>query len=138
MSLIQFLNRLFKWLMGLLGIHEREDAPSPLQVLRMKNADISWVLPTTRTSGGPLDPLEIDRVELAISGDGGSNYSIFHTSSVSDPTSTTLTDIDPGSYLIRGVVIDVNGISSAGRVVAFDVADESPPEALTELTVSLS
>lgn len=103
----------------------------------MKNFVIEWTLDLTRQLGTPLTIDEIEGVEISVSGDNGLNWSAMP---LIPPTilTTTISDMDVGSYLVRGVVVDKLGQRSTPVVQPAEVPDESPPSALESLTVTLS
>ena len=103
----------------------------------MKNARLSWTLPTTRTSGFPLDPFDINVVNLFMSADAGANWV-----SVADVPSTTLefliSDLDIGTYQFKAVVEDSDGLRSADSNVEIGlVPDETAPSAISDLMVTI-
>jgi hypothetical protein len=102
----------------------------------MANLKVDWVLPTTRDSGRPLPLSEIAHVSLFISADGGQNYVKFNDFAP-DVLSTVITDLEPGTWYVSGLVTDTQGRAS-GPVVAFkNIPDNSPPGVLLSLNLSL-
>lgn len=101
----------------------------------MANLKIVWALPTTRRSGRPLDPAQIDRVEIALSADAGANFSVIDALPP-EVLETIVQDIDPGTWLVRGIVYDTAGRASLPTVDSITVEDTTPPGELT-LTLSL-
>ena len=93
----------------------------------MKNIIISWILPTTRQSGGPLPVEEIQHATLELSADGGVNYSPlgeFPPATLSLPVN----DLPfSDQYVVRGTVVDVAGAIGNPVTEAFVLADDSPP-----------
>lgn len=101
----------------------------------MARLNISWVLPTLRESGKPLDPTHIANVLIEISADGISFESL--GTFAKDTLSTFVDDIDYGEWFVRGTVYDTSGRASDPAVVSITRADETPPGALA-ITLSLS
>lgn len=96
----------------------------------MANVKVVWALPTVRVSGGPLDISEIAGVELAISGDAGHNFTVTDPPFPTSVTETVFTDLEPGGWLFRGVVIDTAGRRSNPVIAAITIeppVDNSPP-----------
>jgi hypothetical protein len=101
----------------------------------MANVKVSWVLPTTRESGKPLAVTDIDSVQIEQSADGGANYVVID---VLPPTvlETTVTDLEPGDWFFRGIVLDKAGRPSKPVTGSISIADNTPPGELT-LTLAL-
>ena len=95
---------------------------------------VNWQLPTTRASGAPLDPADIDFVEIAASADGGANYGVLQN--VAPPeTQLTVPDLEDGEWFFRGVVVDQDGRRSdplSGSITL----DTSPPAALGAIQIT--
>lgn len=104
----------------------------------MKDALISWVLPTTRQQGGPLDPADIRSVDVKLSADGGANFSDVADVPVLQAQEVPLAGLDINSYIVRLQCFDL--LNQGGIVVdtPFDVIDDSPPGAVTSVLVTLS
>ena len=103
----------------------------------MKNATVSWDLPTTRESGFPLDPADIQGVEVSLSADGGASFSVLNT--VAPPeTELLVPDLEIGDWAFRLVVVDTNGKRSADVDALFNVPDETAPSAVVNPQVTLS
>lgn len=102
----------------------------------MANVKLTWTLPTTRQSGRPLPVEEIAAVEIAQSADGGASFGVID---VLPPTvlSTVVSELEPGEWFFRGVVLDKNGRRSAARTGSIVVPDETPPGELPTLTLAL-
>jgi hypothetical protein len=101
----------------------------------MANLKVRWVLPTTRVSGKPLAPSDIASVSIYISADGGQNYGKFDD--FEDTLETTITDLEPGTWYVSGIVNDTQGRSSQPVVSSFNIPDNTPPNVLLELSLSL-
>jgi hypothetical protein len=101
----------------------------------MANLKVSWVLPTTRTSTKPLNPADIDSVTILLSADGGQNYG--KIGDFSDTLETTITELEPGTWFVQGIVNDILGKSSLPLTRSYNIPDHTPPSALLELTLSL-
>lgn len=101
----------------------------------MANVKVKWVLPTTRASGRPLNPADIKHVEVGLSADGVNFVSV--GAFPPDVLETTLEAVDPGDWLVHGVVVDTANRAGAAKLTEFSIADETPPGALVELTVEL-
>lgn len=99
-----------------------------------RNVTVTWVLPTVRESGKPLDIADIAAVELAISVDNAtwSPYDEF----ANDVTETVVPELDAGDWYFRGVVRDTNGRFSQPVYGTVQIPDETAPGALSSLTLS--
>lgn len=98
-----------------------------------KNVNVSWVLPTTRESGKPLNPADIAGVELSLSADNV-NWSAYNTFP-KEVLSTVIPELEIGEWFVQGVVLDTAGKRSKPVVASITVPDESAPGAL-QLTLS--
>lgn len=96
----------------------------------MANLNIAWVLPTTRESGKPLNPADIDRVRIDISADLGVNWAQIGEFPPAT-LSTLVQDVDFGEWQVRGTVFDTKGRQSDPAVGTIVNEDTSPPSALT-------
>lgn len=102
----------------------------------MNDATFMWELPTTRESGNPLPVEEIAFVEIALSADGGANFSVL--GNIAPPTVDLVqADLVDGDYYARAVVVDTNGERSPENVIPFAV-DTSAPSAVVNFGVTLS
>lgn len=102
----------------------------------MANVKLTWVLPTQRASGRPLNEQDIAGVEIAASADGGQTYGVLDV--LPPPVlETVVNELEPGEWFFRGVVVDQAGRRSASRVASIVVPDESPPGELLALTLTL-
>jgi hypothetical protein len=100
----------------------------------MSNARLAWVLPTDRVQGEALPEAQIDFVEISMSADGGANYS--GLAQVPPPTLEHLvSDLNPGTYMFRGVVVDKDGRRSDDADVTASIL--SAPSALPDFTVTI-
>lgn len=98
------------------------------------NVTLSWALPTTRESGKPLAVEDIQRVVVEVSANGGADWALVGTFAP-DVLSTQVTDLDFGTWLFRGIVVDNKGRSSAPLEAVLVNEDTSPPSALLTLEV---
>ena len=103
----------------------------------MRNAIVSYDLPTTRQSGLPLDPADIAGVEVSLSADGGANFAVLDT--VAPPaTSLEQTELEPGDYMFRLIVIDTNGRRGNPVDEPFAIPDDTAPGEVTNVQVQVS
>lgn len=102
----------------------------------MPNVTLVWTLPNKRESGRPLNPADIMGVEIAASVDN----TTFTVMEVLPPTSTevTLTELEPGDWFFRGVVVDKDGRRSAPVTITQTVPDTSPPQGLPNFSATVS
>ena len=103
----------------------------------MANVRLKWTLPTTRASGKPLNPADIAGVELAVSADGGASFTVSDPLVAPTKLETQFLDMDIGTWVFRGVVIDKAGKRSAGKTVTVVVPDTTPPGELVTLEAVL-
>lgn len=105
----------------------------------MANLKIHWVLPTTRFPSGrdlPID--EIAGVLIELSADEGATYGALGTF-IPAVLETTVTDLDVGTWFVRGTTIDTKGRASRKPLVkSVVVEDDSPPGELLSLDLVLS
>lgn len=102
----------------------------------MSTIRISWVLPTTRTSGRELKVEDIAHVEIQVSTDMGANYVVLDE--IAPPeTSTDVTEAEPGLWKFQAVVVDVDGRRSAAKNGEILVPDTSNPGEVLELHINL-
>ena len=104
----------------------------------MNNALVKWTLPTVRQGGGTLRPSDIDKTEVSISGDAGGNFALFANVSPAGPQQAIISDLDPGDYIFRIVVVDVTGQKGTATDLSGTVADDSAPGAVTDASVTFS
>lgn len=101
----------------------------------MKNVLVSWEFPTTRKAGGVLPLDQISRVAVQLSADGGNTFS--DPVNVTPPTANIpFNDLPFGSYAVRLVVHDTDGLTSDGVEMPFLVADDSAPGDVQNVTVT--
>lgn len=104
----------------------------------MKSVTLTWDLPTTREQGGPLPPTEIDKVQVQASADGGTNWVNAGDVLPTDPQTFTMSDLDIGTWMFRVIVIDTNAVPSQPADITVNVADDSPPNPVNNLSASVS
>lgn len=97
--------------------------------------NITWDLPSTRTSGNALDPTDIAGVDVSLSADGGANFTLTDTILPSDTQAVTYPDLVDGDYSIRLVVRLVAGQVSTGIDTPF-ILDTSDPENVANITIT--
>jgi len=102
----------------------------------MPDVKVNWVLPTTRTSEKPLSVGEIDYVEILISSDGGASFGSYGQYEA-NVLETVVTDLEPGEWFFAGVVVDINGKASKQTKANITIPDDTPPNALLSLTLTL-
>jgi len=103
----------------------------------MANVTLSWQLPTTRQQGGPLLESEISTVRVEMSADGGVNYGTLQDIRPTDPQTVTAPDLEFGTWHFRIAVYDQNNQRGEYHVESVDVADDTPPAAVTSVTVTI-
>lgn len=98
----------------------------------MADKTFRWVLPTTRVDGSVLPLSSIRHVAVYLDVGGG-----FGLLAEVPPNTLSLlqTDLIEGDYVVRGVVVDRFGLSSAPVDLPFQVAPTSNPGALIALSV---
>jgi len=96
----------------------------------MANVKLVWTLPSVRLSGKPLDPATISGVEIAISSDGGENFTVTDNFP-KEVLETLFTDLEPGEWQFRGVVIDTAGRRSPEAFSAVSIEDTTAPGPVT-------
>jgi hypothetical protein len=101
----------------------------------MATLKVLWVLPVVRVSGKPLDPADIAGVDLELSADGGENFVSF---GLKQGTSFDFTELEPGTWVVRGTVVDTAQRRSASITASKTIADETNPGALQSLTLDLA
>jgi hypothetical protein len=102
----------------------------------MANVKVSWTLPTVRESGKPLAVSDIKEVRLFLSADGGANYGEL-SSYPPSVLETVVTELEPGEWFFRGVVIDTKDRAGAPDTKGIVIEDPTPPGALV-LNLSLA
>ena len=103
----------------------------------MKDVRLTWELPVTRESGFPLNPADIAHVEVALSADGGANFGVLGTVAPGSTQTFTQTELEIGTWFFRLVVVDVAGLRSQPVQVQADVPDETAPDAVANVIVSI-
>lgn len=101
-----------------------------------KNVVIDWTLNLTREDGSDLPIEEIKGIELAISSNEGVDWAALPLFPATTLT-TTIEDMDTGSHLVRGVVIDTLDQRSQPVTRPFEIGDPAAPSALGSLTVNI-
>jgi hypothetical protein len=100
------------------------------------NLVLSWVLPTTRASGKPLAVKDIKHVLVEISVD---NVTFGPLGTYpSDVLSTSVNELEVGTWYFRGVVVDTADRVSTPMFASYEVLDVSPPSPLGTLVVALA
>lgn len=102
----------------------------------MSNLRLAWTLPTERVLGEALPPAQIKHVEVQMSADGGATYNGLFQETDMSVLGRLLTDVDPGTYMFRGVVEDTDG----RRSTDFDITSDpvlSAPNGLGTFTVTI-
>jgi len=102
----------------------------------MANVKVQWVLPTTRESGKPLDPADIDHVRIEVSADGGVTFGLIGDFGPNE-LEADVNDLDFGTWVFRGLVADSKGRVSQPMFGSIVIEDTTAPGALESLTVSL-
>lgn len=90
--------------------------------------NVSWDLPTTRTSGNPLDPALIAGVDVSLSADGGLNFTLTDTVLPTAAQEVTYPDLVDGDYAVRLVVRLTTGQASAGVDTPFQLDTSAPAD----------
>lgn len=100
-----------------------------------KNVNVSWDLPTTRESNLPLNPDDIQHVEVSLSANLGGDFTIINT--IEPPTTDiTVPDLDVGDWIFRLVVVDTDGRRSINIDVDVNVPDETNPSSVVNVQVT--
>ncbi len=99
----------------------------------VRTLTVTWDLPTTRTSGNPLDPSEISGVDVSFSADGTN----FTGLGLNTGGSVTIPDLIDGDWVVRLTVVDTEGRRSADVDVPV-LIDTSAPGTVTNVNVTLS
>ena len=95
-----------------------------------------WNLPTIRQSGLPVDPADVQGVEVALAVAGGP-YSVLNTVP-SDTLELVVPDLTPGDYLCRLVPIDTADVRGAETELVFQIADDTPLGPVENATVTVT
>ena len=96
------------------------------------NVTLQWALPTTRESGKPLAVEDIQHVSIEVSANGGADWALIGTFTP-DVLSAQVTDLDFGTWLFRGIVVDTKGRPSAPLEASLVNEDTTPPSVLLNL-----
>ena len=102
----------------------------------MANVKVVWVLPDVRKSGKPLKPEDIDHVEIQISADKGVTF-VKYDDFPREILETTVTELEPGEWVFKGLVHDIQGRVNNGKTASIVVPDTTPPGELQVLTLEL-
>jgi hypothetical protein len=102
----------------------------------MAAARIRWALPTTRVGGRPLAASAIRHVIVSLSANNGVNFTVLGNIPPSQ-LELTQTEIEPGDYIVRHVVVDTSGRESTPVDTRFNVA-ENPPGVVTNVSVTIT
>jgi hypothetical protein len=97
--------------------------------------NVSWDLPTARTSGNPLDPALIAAVDVSLSADAGANFVLTDTVVPANPQNVTYPDLVDGDYVIRLVVRLTTGQASSGLDTPLQL-DTSAPENVANVQIT--
>lgn len=101
-----------------------------------KNVTGTWALPTTRQQGGPLPIEEIQRTLVEMSADGGANFVDLVNVGPTDAQQFFIPDLEQGAYVFRFTVFDTAGQAGTVHTERVEVADDSPPGPITNVTIS--
>lgn len=97
------------------------------------NVTLNWALPTTRESGKPLLVSDIQHVVIEVSANEGVDWALVGTFPP-NVLSADVTDLDFGTWLFRGIVVDTKGRPSAPLEAVVVNEDTSPPSQLVSLS----
>jgi hypothetical protein len=105
----------------------------------MTDITLTWKLPTQRSkTGAPLSIREIDGVEIEISADKGQNWSVLNPLVPATTTQLFVPELEDGSWMFRGTVIDTRGARSEALEVKVITNETSPPMALAGMAARIS
>lgn len=99
-----------------------------------KNVTVRWVLPTTRQGGGELLPEDIQHTRAELSADGGANFSELDLVAPDVAQEVFVPDMEVGEWHFRFTVFDKLGQKSPPANYVETVADDSPPNPVTDIT----
>lgn len=99
-----------------------------------KNVTVRWVLPTTRQGGGELLPADIEHTRAELSADGGANFSELDLVAPDVAQEVFVPDMEVGEWHFRFTVFDKLGQKSPPANHVETVADDSPPNPVTDIT----
>ena len=102
-----------------------------------KNITITWDLPVTRTGGAALPIEEIESVRPEISADSGASWTPMAPVAPTDSQQVFVPDAEIGEWQFRFRVIDTLGQPSAWWEEIVQVIDDSPPNTITNVQVTL-
>lgn len=102
-----------------------------------RTATAKWDLPSKRQSGIPVDPSEVQGVEVALSVVGGT-YSVLEPMVPPDTLEHEIPDLTPGDYLCRLVPIDMDDDRGADTELPFSIPDDTPLAAVENASVTVA
>ena len=102
-----------------------------------RTATAKWELPTTRQSGLPADPAEVQGTEIALAVQGGP-FSVLEPMVPASKLELVIPDLTPGDYICRYVPIDMDDVRGASDEVPFNVPDDTPLAAVENPTGEIS
>lgn len=105
----------------------------------MSNARLTWTWPTNRVLGEPLPLAQIQYLEISMSADAGSNFSGLAQVEPIDGEPTAehvVTDLAPGTYMFRGVVVDTEARTSSVEEITSEPI-LSDPNPVADFTVTI-
>lgn len=103
-----------------------------------RDVTVSWDLPTTRTSGGPLNPSEIQFTRVELSADGGANYSTLGDIEPGVAQEVLVPELEFGAWFFRVSVFDTRNAQGEAATIEAVVPDDSAPAAVLNLRVEIS
>lgn len=101
-----------------------------------KNVTVAWVLPLTRQGGGPLPLSEIAHTQVELSADGGDNFGLLVQVPPNGIQQAFVPDLEIGQWIFRITVVDTDGRSGTPYLEDVTVADDTPPNGVTDVTVT--
>ena len=110
----------------------------------MKNALLTYNLPTTRTSGQDAPVTEIRHVEISLSADLGVNFGVLSNVTPFLPDGVTplrelfVPDLEIGDWVFRFVVVGNDDTRSADLDFPVLVPDDTPFNTVLNVAVTLS
>ncbi len=102
-----------------------------------RTATAKWELPTTRQSGLPADPAEVQGTEIALAVIGGP-FSVLEPMVPASTLELVIPDLTPGDYSCRYVPIDMDDVRGKSVAVPFTIPDDTPLAAVENPTVEIS
>jgi len=109
-----------------------------LEIDNMKNVKLNWALPTQRTSGFPLNVADIANVEVSLSADAGVNWAVLGTVLPGVPQEFLQTELEIGDWQFKLVVVDTASKRSADHIELVNVPDETAPNGVASVTVTIT